>query len=60
MVIEEWAADLLAEILTRIHASPPELYLIAFAIKTEQRPGELPRVHMIQLRTPDKIFVFKV
>jgi hypothetical protein len=60
MVIEEWTADLLNEILTCVQGSPPELYLIALAIKTEQRPGEAPKLHMIQLRTPNKILVLKV
>jgi len=60
MIIEEFAGDLLQDILPRVQAYPPQLYLIAVAIKTEQKPGELPRLHFIQLRTSHKIYVFKV
>ncbi|KAJ6489576.1 hypothetical protein C8R47DRAFT_1124811 [Mycena vitilis] len=58
LIIEEKANEILADALNGISLS--QLYLVAVCIKTEQRMGERPRVDIIQLRTKEGIYTFKV
>ncbi|KAK7008390.1 hypothetical protein R3P38DRAFT_3590324, partial [Favolaschia claudopus] len=55
--IEDAANEILHDFFG--YSSPSQLYLVALAIKSEQRAGELPRLHFIQLRTRNKIYIFK-
>ncbi|KAJ7707928.1 hypothetical protein B0H16DRAFT_1824162 [Mycena metata] len=59
MDIEDTANSLLEE-LGHIPSSSSQLHVVALSIKTEQRPGESLRLDMIQLRTANRICVFKV
>lgn len=59
VAIEQISNDIIADVMAAASSSSP-LSLIAIAIKTEQRAGEPPRLNVIQLRTKDKIFFFKV
>ncbi|KAJ7673572.1 hypothetical protein B0H14DRAFT_3687689 [Mycena olivaceomarginata] len=58
MDIESMSNDILIDVGAADLSS--QLYLVALAIKTEQLPGERVRLDIIQLRTKDKIYVFKV
>ncbi|KAJ7889507.1 hypothetical protein B0H14DRAFT_3709849 [Mycena olivaceomarginata] len=58
MGIESMSNDILIDVGAADLSS--QLYLVALAIKTEQLPGERVRLDVIQLRTKDKIYVFKV
>jgi hypothetical protein len=58
MDIESMSNDILIDVGAADLSS--QLYLVALAIKTEQLPGERVRLDVIQLRTKDKIYVFKV
>ncbi|KAJ7886129.1 hypothetical protein B0H14DRAFT_2563454 [Mycena olivaceomarginata] len=58
MDIESMSNDILIDVGAADLSS--QLYLVALAIKTEQLPGERVRLDVIQLRTKDKIDVFKV
>ncbi|KAJ6610745.1 hypothetical protein B0H10DRAFT_2224787 [Mycena sp. CBHHK59/15] len=42
------------------HPTQSQLYLVALAINAEHCPGEPPRLHIIQFRTQNKVYVFKV
>ncbi|KAK7017601.1 hypothetical protein R3P38DRAFT_3559537 [Favolaschia claudopus] len=55
--IEDAANEILQDFFG--YSSPSQLYLVALAIKSEQRAGELPQLHFIQLRTRNKIYIFK-
>ncbi|KAJ7475335.1 hypothetical protein B0H11DRAFT_2235618 [Mycena galericulata] len=57
--IEEAASEVLGDFLNIPSSSSP-LQAVALAIKTEQRLGESPCLHIIQLRTKTKIYIFKV
>ncbi|KAJ6482041.1 hypothetical protein C8R47DRAFT_1283386 [Mycena vitilis] len=57
--IENAASDVLED-LVNVSSSSSPLYLVAIAIKTDQHPGEPVRLDIIQLRTQDKIYVFRV
>jgi hypothetical protein len=57
--IEEVASDLLEHFMA-VPLPSSQLHLVALAVKMEQRPGESPRLDIIQLRTRDKIHIFKV
>lgn len=59
MDIEDTANSLLEE-LGHVPSSSSQLHVVALSIKTEQRPGESLRLDMIQLRTANRICVFKV
>lgn len=56
--IEDAASEVLGDVLN-VPSSFSQLHLVALAIKTEQRAGESPRLDIIQLRTKDKIYIFK-
>ncbi|KAJ7772000.1 hypothetical protein DFH07DRAFT_937710 [Mycena maculata] len=57
--IEEAASEVLGDFINISSSSSP-LQAVALAIKTEQRLGESPCLHIIQLRTKTKIYIFKV
>ncbi|KAF8174707.1 hypothetical protein K438DRAFT_1848844 [Mycena galopus ATCC 62051] len=57
--IENAASEVLGDLLD-VTSSSSRLYLVAITIKTDQHPGEPPRLDIIQLRTQDKIYVFQV
>jgi hypothetical protein len=57
-IIEERASDILADALNGISMS--QLYLVVVGIKSEHGTGELPRLDIIQLRTKEGIYTFKV
>ncbi|KAJ7734018.1 hypothetical protein DFH07DRAFT_944774 [Mycena maculata] len=56
--ISNSASDILQDIIAPTVSS--QLLLVAVAIKAEQRIGKPPRLDIIQLRTKDRIYVFKV
>jgi hypothetical protein len=58
--IENMTNYVLADVLKQAQTVPPQLYLLALSIKTEQKPGEQPHLYFINLRTPNKIYAFKV
>ena len=55
--IQGFAHDIVQDFM---RCSPSELYAIALAIKAEVRPGEPPRLDIIQIRTHNKVYIFKV
>jgi hypothetical protein len=57
--IEEAASDLLED-FTAFPLPSSQLHLVVLAVKTEQLPGQSPRLDIIQLRTKNKIHIFKV
>ncbi|KAJ7686749.1 hypothetical protein B0H14DRAFT_3176815 [Mycena olivaceomarginata] len=57
--IEEAASDLLED-FTAVPLPSSQLHLVVLAVKTEQLPGQSPRLDIIQLRTKNKIHIFKV
>ncbi|KAK7019948.1 hypothetical protein R3P38DRAFT_2536008 [Favolaschia claudopus] len=56
--IEAAANEILQDFFAR--TSPSELYLVVFAIKAEPHPADRPRIHFLQIRTRNKIYIFKV
>ncbi|KAJ6490305.1 hypothetical protein C8R47DRAFT_1273319 [Mycena vitilis] len=56
--IEQKASEILADALHGISLS--QLYLVAVSIKTEQRTNQPLRVDIIQLRTKESVYAFKV
>ncbi|KAJ7141481.1 hypothetical protein C8R44DRAFT_727065 [Mycena epipterygia] len=58
MTIEKLSSDILVDFASAQSSS--QLYLLALAIKTEQKPGDPTSLHIIQLRTNDNIYIFKV
>ncbi|KAJ6557976.1 hypothetical protein B0H19DRAFT_1291330 [Mycena capillaripes] len=57
-LIEEKASEILADALNGISLS--QLYLVAVCIKATQSTGERPHIDIIQLRTKEGIYSFKV
>ncbi|KAJ7847219.1 hypothetical protein B0H14DRAFT_3138560 [Mycena olivaceomarginata] len=58
MEIEAAAHEILQDFWN--HSSQSQLYLIALAIKAEHRSGATPHLHVIQCRTRNKSYSFKV
>ncbi|KAJ7151286.1 hypothetical protein C8R43DRAFT_951101 [Mycena crocata] len=58
ILIDDSASDILADALNSISSS--QLSLVAVSIKTEQSAGKPPRLDVIQLRTREGIYCFKV
>ena len=58
IAIDQLANDIVADVIAA--ASTSQLFLVALAIKTERRVGEPASLHIIQLRTKDRIYIFKV
>jgi hypothetical protein len=58
MDIEDTAHDILAAVSAAQVSS--HLSLVAISVKTHQNAGEPPRLHIIQLRTSDRIVIFEV
>ena len=57
MAIEEISNDILRD--AQATDSSSQLYLVALGIKTEQLSGQKPRIDIVELRTKDKINLFK-
>lgn len=58
ILIEAAANDVLGQVLNE--STLAQLHVVAVDIKVEERPGEPPRLDVIQLRTKDNIYVFQV